>query len=157
VSRTRIDVFVEPLASDLVAFAQCAALDASLFPHPSLPHVLDVTGLAPSVFVARRTANEPVIGFLGAVRSGGTLDIVGIGVAPDHRRHGVGRALVRAAVASAQERSITKLVLHVSTGNEAAVLLYTAEGFRVTRTLRGYYSARRFPNGGDAFEMTLVL
>jgi [ribosomal protein S18]-alanine N-acetyltransferase len=98
-----------------------------------------------------------VIGFLGAVRNGGTLDIVGIGVAPEHRRHGVGRALVRRVMASAEERRIAKVVLHVSTGNEGAVRLYTSEGFRVTRTLRGYYSARRFPNGGDAFEMTRIL
>ncbi len=146
-------LLIEPLGSDLVALAQCTALDASIFPHPSLPPVLDAR--IPSVLVARM--GTEVIGFVGGVRRGGTLDIVGIGVAPEHRQRGVGRALVRAAIASATERQFSKIVLHVSTGNEAAVLLYTNEGFRITRTLRGYYSARRFPNNGDAYEMTLSL
>jgi ribosomal protein S18 acetylase RimI-like enzyme len=153
--------------SDLVALAQCFALDATVFPHPSLPPVLDATGAAPTVWFARlpqapRSEEQaetlgPVIGFLGAIRQRRTLEVVGVAVEAAHRRRGVGRALVRAAVASCASRGLSAVGLHVSTGNLDAARLYETEGFRVVRTLRGYYSARRFPHGGDAWRMELAV
>ncbi|HEY8074782.1 MAG TPA: hypothetical protein VIF62_11745, partial [Labilithrix sp.] len=58
---------------------------------------------------------------------------------------------------SARERGLRAVVLHVSTGNAPALELYLSEGFRAVRRLQCFYDPRRFPDGGDAFEMILRL
>jgi ribosomal protein S18 acetylase RimI-like enzyme len=153
----RVDdsVLIEPLGSDLVALAQCHALDASVFPHPSLPAVL--AGVAPSVLIARLEAKGPVAGFIASRTKEGMLEIVGVAVESEHRGRGVGRALVRGAIANARSRDLDAVTLHCSTGNLAALELYTTEGFRPARRLHRFYNPARFPDGGDAFVMLLAL
>lgn len=59
------------------------------------------------------------------------LSITGLAVEPLLRRHGVGRALVEAAVAEARRRGTRKLSLRVLAHNAAARRLYEAAGFVV--------------------------
>ena len=146
---------VEPLGGDVLALAQCAALDATAFPHPSLPPRLD--GARTGVWVARAEAGGPVVGFATVRRRGAALEIAGLAVDPGHRRAGLGRALLREAVDEARERGALAVTLHVSTGNAAALALYRAEGFAVLRLQPRFYRADRFPDGGDAYEMALLL
>ncbi len=138
---------IEPVGADLVALAQAHALDATVFPHSSLPVVLG-DGAPPALWVARAERGGPVVGFVGDA-----LEISGLAVARTHQRTGLGRALVQAAIASAVDRGLDAVSLHVSTGNLAAVALYTSEGFRKAERLPGFYSARRFPNDGEAWLM----
>ena len=53
----------------------------------------------------------------------------GRALAATHRRRGIGRALLDAAVAWARESGIRKLELHVFPHNEPAIALYEAFGF----------------------------
>ncbi len=143
---------IEPLGSDLVALAQTYALDATTFPHCSLPPVFG-DDAPPAVWIARVDDYGPVIGFVGTRANQSTLEIVGLAVDHAHRRTGIGRALVRATVRSARARGFTTVELHVSTGNEAAVALYEGERFGKARRIEGFYAAHRFPDGGDAWVM----
>lgn len=52
-----------------------------------------------------------------------------IAVGASWRRHGVGRALLRAGIAWAAEVGLHKITLNVRAGNSAAIALYEAEGF----------------------------
>ena len=147
---------IEPLdGSDLVALAQCMALDASTFPHASVPLVAG--SVVPRVWIAR--AEPPggrVVGFVATIRRAERLEILGLATDPARRRSGIGRALLRAAVSAARSRPRIRIVtLHVSTANLAALALYESEGFSVLRTVRRFYSPARFGNGGDACEMVL--
>jgi ribosomal protein S18 acetylase RimI-like enzyme len=142
---------IEPVGSDLVALAQAHALDATVFPHSSLPLVLG--GQSPVLWVARAEHRGPVVGFVGTRARDGVLEISGLAVAPGYQRTGLGRALIRAAVRSAHARGLDLVALHVSTGNPAAIALYTSEGFRKAEHLPGFYPAHRFPEGGDAWLM----
>lgn len=138
-------------AGDLVTLAQCHALDATVFPHPSLPVLLG----PPSVIVARDAGG--VVGFASLRRTGPIIELAGLAVDPDRRRTGVGRALFRAAVETARARRAVTFELHVSTANAAAIALYEGEGLRRKKRIRRFYSPERFGDGGDAWRMVLRL
>ncbi|OIJ65526.1 GNAT family N-acetyltransferase [Streptomyces mangrovisoli] len=61
--------------------------------------------------------------------------IQGLLVAPEARGHGVGRALVRAAVTEADRRGARRITLRVLGHNAPARALYEAEGFAVEGVL----------------------
>ena len=67
------------------------------------------------------------------------LEIKGLSVSVAHRRRGVGRALVLAAIAAAREAGALRLTLRVLSHNTDARSLYAACGFEVEGVLRGYF------------------
>jgi len=76
---------------------------------------------------------------------------VGLMVALDARRQGVGTALMRAAVDWARETGVHKLELHVFPWNEAAIALYEAFGFE-----REGYRKRHYRRGGELVDAILI-
>ncbi|HLY86716.1 MAG TPA: GNAT family protein [Gaiellaceae bacterium] len=76
---------------------------------------------------------------------------VGLMVALDARRQGVGTALLRAATDWAREAGVRKLELHVFPWNEAAMALYDAFGFQREGYRKGHY--RR---GGEFVDAILM-
>lgn len=64
-----------------------------------------------------------------------------LGVAPGHRRRGVGTALLRAVTADCAASGIADFHLEVRAGNDA-VSLYLAHGFAKVGERRGYYRGR---------------
>lgn len=149
-------MLIEPVGADLVALAQAHALDITVFPHQSLPPVFGAEA-PPAVWVARLEHGSPVLGFIATRANGGVLEIPGLAVAPAHRRTGIARALVRAAVRAARARGFDAVELHVSTGNAAALALYSGERFRKASLVEGFYSSQRFPDNGDAWVMVREL
>lgn len=79
------------------------------------------------------------IGFLLGRAVAGEAEILSLGVLPEERRRGTGRALVEAAVARAATAGATRLFLEVAEDNEAARALYGAAGFRRVGRRIGYY------------------
>jgi RimJ/RimL family protein N-acetyltransferase len=69
---------------------------------------------------------------------------LGLLVAREHRRRGVGRELLAQAVAWAREQGVRKLELHVFPYNEAAIALYEQFGFEREGYRKQHY---RRPNG----------
>ncbi|MEO8519186.1 MAG: GNAT family N-acetyltransferase [Dermatophilaceae bacterium] len=67
------------------------------------------------------------------------LEVNGLSVDPNHRRHGAGRRLVEAAVEEAASRGARKLSLRVLGGNTGARRLYEACGFEVEGVLRAEF------------------
>ena len=107
------------------------------------------------VFVAER--GGIVVGRLSLARdshpaSAHVADL-GLMVAADHRRRGVGRALLAEAVRWAREAGVRKLELHVFPHNDAAIRLYEAVGFVREGYRRAHY--RRAGQYVDAIVMAL--
>ena len=107
-----------------------------------------------AVFVAERE-DGTLVGRLSVGRdphpASAHVADVGLMVALDARRQGVGTALLQAAVGWAREAGIRKLELHVFPWNEAAISLYEAFGFEREGFRKGHY--RR---GGEFVDAILM-
>jgi putative acetyltransferase len=94
-----------------------------------------------AVFVAE--APEGLVGRLSVARDPHPASFhvadLGLMVAASHRRHGIGRALLEAAVEWAREVGVTKLELHVFPHNGPALALYEDFGFVKEGYRRGHY------------------
>jgi ribosomal-protein-alanine N-acetyltransferase len=88
-------------------------------------------------------SGEPV-GFILARDLGEEVEVLTLGVLPEARRHGVGRALLDAALAAARHRRLGSVVLEVAADNAAARRLYAACGFTQAGRRPRYY---RRPGG----------
>jgi ribosomal protein S18 acetylase RimI-like enzyme len=110
-----------------------------------------------AVFVAAEGGQ--LVGLATAIRGihparRGVIDI-GIGVHADHRRNGIGRALMMAAEDRARRAAIERMQLTVVTTNAPAIALYRAMGFVVEGTLRA--SARIEGRSVDQYMMAKLL
>ncbi|MDX6513273.1 MAG: hypothetical protein QOE36_2777 [Gaiellaceae bacterium] len=109
-----------------------------------------------AVYVAVLSGGE-VVGRLSVARdvhpaSGHVADL-GLLVAKDWRRRGVGTALLEAAVVWARASSVAKLELHVFPWNEPAIELYRRFGFEEEGYRKAQY--RRADGYVDAVLMAL--
>jgi hypothetical protein len=71
----------------------------------------------------------------GVIRNGGIGSIQNVGVVPEHRRQGLGRALVIQALRGFRQAGLALATLEVTAGNEGAVELYRSMGFEVVQEL----------------------
>ncbi len=104
--------------------------------------------------VARDHENGDLLGYGGlraALRSAGHGDIQTLAVSATRRRTGLGRAMLRALMAEAFQRGVSDIFLEVRADNEAAIALYSSEGFELLDRRVGYYQ----PDGVDALVMRL--
>ena len=106
-----------------------------------------------AVFVA--DTSEGIVGRLSVGRDPHPASThvadVGLMVAFEARRQGVGTALLDAAVEWAREAGVRKLELHVFPWNEAAIALYEAFGFE-----REGYRKRHYRRGGEFVDAILM-
>ena len=95
-----------------------------------------------------------IVGYAGvfAPDIGLEADVLTLTVAPNHRRHGIGRAMLNELISWAMERSAPAIYLEVREGNEEASPLYLSEGFQPISRRSNYYSL-----GVDAVVMKKVL
>ena len=109
------------------------------------PHAAVLVAEADGAVVARLSlARDPHPG------SAHVADL-GLMVAASHRRRGIGRALLVAAVAWARGAGVRKLELHVFPHNEPALALYEGFGFRREGVRKGHYK-----RGGSFLDAVLM-
>jgi ribosomal-protein-alanine N-acetyltransferase len=126
-----------------------APLHATCFPEEPwdaamLARLLALVG----VFGRLAWREEALAGFVLARDLGGEIEILSLGVVPDCRRQGVGRALLDAITCEAGRRGSGSIVLEVATANAPARRLYAAAGFVQVGRRPRYY--RHAGQNGDA-------
>ncbi|MEE8188989.1 MAG: GNAT family N-acetyltransferase [Kiloniellales bacterium] len=84
-------------------------------------------------------AGEAPAGFALARVAGAECEILSLGVPAPWRRRGLGRVLVKAALAHGHEAGAARAFLEVAEDNSAARALYLAEGFSVVSRRPGHY------------------
>ncbi|MGQ9530869.1 MAG: ribosomal protein S18-alanine N-acetyltransferase [Candidatus Bathycorpusculaceae bacterium] len=88
-------------------------------------------------------------GLSGLLKKG---HIVSVAVLHQHRRKGIGKALINQALENMRLYNAKQCFLEVRVSNMPAIELYKKLGFEITRTIHGYYS-----DGEDAYVMTKKL
>lgn len=97
---------------------------------------------------ATGTAEPAILGFLIADRHGEEGYIVTIDVLAEHRRFGVGTALLDETERRLAKMGVRYVGLQTATNNKAGVAFWQRHGYRSTGVVRGYYLGRI-----DAYEM----
>ena len=85
----------------------------------------------------------------GLMRPGSTGSIQNVGVVPEHRGFGLGRAIMLKALHGFQIGGARRVTLEVTAVNHPAVALYRSLGFHVTRVLYRTASAGSVVNGSE--------
>jgi ribosomal protein S18 acetylase RimI-like enzyme len=142
---------------DIVAAAQCIAIDADVFPYKSVRFgrrtASDVVWVARDEEPLEPSRWPPVVAFLAVETREDRSEIHGLAVEPAYRRRGIARALLRVVFTVSQESGLSRVVLRVWEKNAPAVALYESEGFQIRRKLRDFYPAWAFGAHRDAYEM----
>lgn len=92
-----------------------------------------------------------VLGYIGLWDLVDEGHISTLAVHPEHRRRGIGEALLTAGLFALAETGMHTASLEVRASNQAAQHLYAKYGFHLAGRRRGYYQ----DNGEDALIMTL--
>jgi [ribosomal protein S18]-alanine N-acetyltransferase len=156
VTRTiEIDFLTPELARALAA--PLAQLHASCFAEdPWDPGAIsEIAGLAGFLGLVARAGDDP-IGFVLAFGPDGECEIAALGVAPWHRRRGVGSALIAALGDELRRRGGRSILLEVAADNAAARALYAQCGFVRAGWRREYYRRPGRP-AADAAVLRLAL
>ena len=82
---------------------------------------------------------ENVIGYVGSQTVMGWTDMMNVAVHPDHRRRGVGKALIEELIRQLQAQGSENLTLEVRASNENARALYALLGFAEVGRRKNYY------------------
>ncbi|EPX55305.1 Ribosomal-protein-S18p-alanine acetyltransferase [Cystobacter fuscus DSM 2262] len=80
------------------------------------------------------------------------VHVLNVATTPEHRRRGVGRALMEATLAEGRARKCSLATLEVRKSNEAAINLYKSFGFRPVGVRPNYYV-----DEGQAAEDAIVM
>ena len=127
--RMRIRPFQLPDEPAVVAVWQaCDLIRPQNDPHKDIRRKLRVQ---PHLFLVAVADSNEIVGTVMAGYEGHRGWITYLAVAPEHRRHGVGRALMREAERLLRLEGCPKINLQVRASNADVIAFYRAIGFQV--------------------------
>ena len=82
---------------------------------------------------------QDITGYLIGREVAGTGEVLNLAVAPNFRRRGLARALLRAGLGTLRKRRVEEVYLEVRESNRSAQALYLSSGFRPVGQRAAYY------------------
>lgn len=118
------------------------AIEEASFTNPWTREMYEAELAKPSVayFLLARNDSGQTVGFCSFWHVVDEVHVNNIAVLPEHRRAGVGSALVAALAGEAERLHAQTIFLEVRRSNEPALALYQRFGFTIVHTRRSYYS-----------------
>ena len=102
-----------------------------------------------SLGLAAETPTGELAGFVLLMNNpDGAAHITTVGVAPEHRRRGIGRKLIKEVDRMLGKKGVSTVVLEVRVSNTEAQELYAQAGYAIVKRMQRYYH-----NGEDGFLM----
>lgn len=143
-------VLWRPLAAGDLGYV--AVLEAEIHAAPwSLGNFRDALLAGYQTLVAE--SDHRIVAFGVLMLAPGEAQILNVSVVPDHRRMGLGRAILGRFLATARDRGAEQCFLEVRASNAAAIALYASEGFVPVGRREGYYPATASTPREDALVM----
>ena len=121
---------------------EIAKIERAVFGEPWSAESLALLLEGDNAGFAARLSDGSVVAYAGMVAVLDEGQITNVATLPEHRRRGLGRALVEAIIAYAKEKGLASIVLEVRNSNFAAVELYRSMGFSPCGLRKDFY---RFP------------
>lgn len=100
--------------------------------------------VASKTALAGTSATSPeatIMGFITARVAADEIEILNLGVDPNERRHGVAKALLKAAFAWGAENQARQAFLEVRASNSGAIQFYESFGFHAVGKRAKYYTS----------------
>ncbi|MFW9982470.1 MAG: GNAT family N-acetyltransferase [Candidatus Thorarchaeota archaeon] len=94
-----------------------------------------VTWLQTDTYFVAETSKE-VVGVVGCIFKHGTCYLTHMAVTPEHRRHGIGQALVDVVIETARKHNAAKVWLNTVPFLTEALSLYEKNGFKKCAYMR---------------------
>lgn len=143
-----------PLAADDLGYV--AVLEAEIHAAPwTLGNFRDALLAGYQTLVAE--VDHRIVAFGVLMLAPGEAQILNVSVVPDHRRRGLGRAILARFLATAHARGAEQCFLEVRASNAAAIALYAGEDFVPVGRREGYYPATASAPREDALVMRRAL
>ena len=128
---------------------KAAQLEKEIFTRPwSEQGFLDAISMEQNIFLVAEDAGE-ICGYIGMYQALDEGEITNVAVSPEKRNAGIGWKLMQAALETAKEQGISRVVLEVRVSNASAIHLYEKCGFANCGIRKGFYD---FPKE-DAYIM----
>jgi ribosomal-protein-alanine N-acetyltransferase len=135
-------------------FGALHRLDQSCFP-PGIAY----SRITLHYFLSLSSANclvaldgKKIIGFILSEENPPLGHTVTLDIAPDHRRHGIGSALLAGNEKTMALHGVRHVLIETATDNQPAVAFWQRHGYRIEAILKRYYLGRI-----DAYEMRKIL
>jgi ribosomal-protein-alanine N-acetyltransferase len=135
------DCFIRPLSSE-ADIDDILRIESISFTNPWTRemYLSELEHRDVSFFYIARDAVGEAIGFCSCWLVLDEIHINNLAVLPEHRRGGVGSALIEHVLKEGGARGAHRATLEVRRSNEPARKLYEKFGFAVTAVRRGYYT-----------------
>ena len=133
---------IRPLES--ADLAPVVSIEDSVYPTPwHIEHFAEIVDLPGGLGLVACVDRGEVIGYAVGWVAADEAELANIAVVAEHRRKGVGSALLSAMWAAALERGARRMYLEVRGSNRDALRFYAHHGFERVGRRSGYYSRPR--------------
>lgn len=101
----------------------------------------EIANIGQSRYYIVAESEGQIIGYAGIlfVSAGMEADILTLAVVPEHRRKGIGRAMLHDLMSWARSKGANSYMLEVRVKNDGALALYESEGFSKVGLRQNYY------------------
>ncbi len=145
-----------PLSKDNVA--QLSSLNSALFPVSYSNRFYEELLAAPADLVRLVFEDDVLVAAVCCAVDGDALYVMTLGVLAPYRERGIGTALVKHVLDTADKSpscaAVGRIYMHVQEGNDEALHFYSKFGFSVKRKLMFYYTRVSPPH---CFEVEKVI
>lgn len=119
--------------------AQIAEIEKLCFSMPWSENALNDELTNENAHFLAAVIGDKIIGYIGIIEICGECDITNVAVHPDFRRMGIADKLLKKAERDAISRNSTCITLEVRVSNEAAISLYTSNGYKSQGIRKAFY------------------